>query len=197
MNYAEAAELCACIAKDHAGGFFRLLANYKDISAQEAASWTGVQLSEAEGFLESLTEHGIVEKKAVDEREVAQSRYSLRQQKIQISINISSDYKHLSHIGKDRLVLRRDNASSELVLAKSGDRYRSVTIWKGMGRGRVKREIWLTPAQGKFLYFTPISESDPIPIQKVIEKAAVGNEREMEILLLVEELDHLNVIQVL
>lgn len=197
MKLEEATDLCAYIAREYAAGFFRLLTNYEDLSAKEAASWMGVQVSEAEDFLNGLAEHGVLEKKIVKEREVVQARYILRRRKLQISMDLSSEYKHIPDVGKDRQVRRRDSASSEFVLTKTGDRYRSVTIWKGMGRGRVNREIWLTPAQGRFLFNMPIAGSDAITIQKAIEKAKVGKEREMEILMLVEELAQLNVIQVI
>ncbi len=196
MNLENAIDLCGYLGRDYSEDFFRLLVNYHDISATEAASWLGIQASAAGEFLDGLTRQGVVEKSTHAQGKADHSRYRLLQREIQLSIDLSSKYLCDLAIGVDRSVRRRDSASSEFVLAKSGDRYLSVTIWKGMGRGRVKREIWLTPAQGNFLFYLPISQSDPVTIEEVMQRAEVGGEHETEILLIVDELAQMRVIEV-
>ena len=56
MDFAAARRLGACLSRDYADEFFRLLVNYRDISASEAASRLGLHIRTAQDFLEALAE---------------------------------------------------------------------------------------------------------------------------------------------
>jgi len=48
MDFKTAAQLSALLSKDYADDFFRLLVNYKNISASEAASRINLHISTAQ-----------------------------------------------------------------------------------------------------------------------------------------------------
>ena len=54
MDFKTAAALGALLSKDYAENFFKLLVNYQDISASEAASRLNLHIRTAQDFLESL-----------------------------------------------------------------------------------------------------------------------------------------------
>jgi hypothetical protein len=58
MEFQEASKLSSFLAKDYAEAFFRLLVNYQDISASEAASRLNLHIRTAQDFLEGLTNLG-------------------------------------------------------------------------------------------------------------------------------------------
>ena len=68
MKYETAARLGAILSKDYAEDFFKLLVNYQDISASEAASRLSLHIRTAQDFLENLTELDVVKKTEVFKR---------------------------------------------------------------------------------------------------------------------------------
>ncbi len=54
MDFGAARKLGACLSRDYAEGMFRLLVNYQDISASEAASRLGLHIRTAQDFLDTL-----------------------------------------------------------------------------------------------------------------------------------------------
>ena len=84
MNYENAARLGAILSKDYAEDFFRLLVNYQDISASEAASRLSLHIRTAQDFLENLTELEVVKKTEVFEKKRPYFRYTLVQTKLKI-----------------------------------------------------------------------------------------------------------------
>ena len=65
MDFKTAAKFGAYFSKDYAEEIFRLLVNYKDISASEAASRLNLHIQTAQDFLEAMTSLGIFSKKEV------------------------------------------------------------------------------------------------------------------------------------
>ena len=53
MDFKQAALLGACLAKDYAPEMFRLLVNYRSLSASEAASRLDLHVQPAQTFLET------------------------------------------------------------------------------------------------------------------------------------------------
>ena len=52
MGFKSAKQLGACLARDYSEAFFRLLVNYRDIAASEAASRLGIHIRTAQDFLD-------------------------------------------------------------------------------------------------------------------------------------------------
>ncbi len=61
-DFQKAARLGACLSKDYAQDLFRLMVNYHDISASEAASRLNIHIRTTQDFLETLAELGILNK---------------------------------------------------------------------------------------------------------------------------------------
>ncbi len=76
MKFETAARLGAIISKDYAEDFFKLLVNYQDISASEAASRLSLHIRTAQDFLDSLTELELVKKTEVFEKKRPYYRYT-------------------------------------------------------------------------------------------------------------------------
>ena len=57
-DFQKAARLGACLSKDYAQDLFRLMVNYRDISASEAASRLNIHIRTAQDFLETLADLG-------------------------------------------------------------------------------------------------------------------------------------------
>ena len=67
MDFKTASMLGNCLSKDYAESFFKLLVDYRDISASEAASRLDLHINTAKEFLESLNSVDLVDKKEVYE----------------------------------------------------------------------------------------------------------------------------------
>ena len=78
MDFQTAALISTYLSKDYAEDFFRLLVNYQDISASEAASRLSIHIRTAQDFLDGLANLGIVEKTEVHEKKRPYFRYNLR-----------------------------------------------------------------------------------------------------------------------
>jgi hypothetical protein len=61
MDFKTAAVLGNCLSKDYAESFFKLLVDYRDISASEAASRLNLLINTAKDFLESVTSVELVD----------------------------------------------------------------------------------------------------------------------------------------
>ena len=197
MDFAQAAKLGACLAKDHAEELFRLLANYRDISSSEAASRTDLHIKTAQDFLETLAELGIVARVEVREGKRPYYRYSLQQEKIQLELDLTS----LRRAGKpdEKLSARireRRNASAHFSTSRDGQQLASVVVWTGQGRDRRERRISLTAAQGKFLYHLPFPTAEPLKIEEIMRKAGLPGDSHAEILSILELLEELRVLEV-
>lgn len=196
MDFEQASELSSYLAKDYASEILRLLVNYQDISASEAASRLGIHVRTAQDFLDGLAEQGIIEKTEVHERKRPYNRYNLAVREISIHIDLSEFEKENPGEGLDQMIRERQNASSNFSIARSGDHFSSVTIWEGLGRERKERKISLTMPQGKFLFHLPFPQARPMSIAEIMEKAGVEEEYAAEIQDIIDELERSNVIEV-
>jgi hypothetical protein len=197
MKYEKAARLGAIIAKDYSEDLFRLLVNYQDISASEAASRLSLHIRTAQDFLDNLAELEVVEKTEVFEKKRPYFRYNLAKTKLNISVDLSVYKKENPGEGLSRLVREKAENDANFTLARAGDEFSSVTIWEGAGRERQEKKISLTSPQGKFLFHLPFPKSKPSTIAAILEKAKLGDEYAAEIQNIVDELIRLGVIEVI
>lgn len=197
MDFNFAARLGNYLSKDYAEEFFRLLVNYQDISASEAASRLGLHIRTAQDFLDGLAELEIVEKKEVHEKKRPYYRYTLNKTKLSLELDLSRLSKDNHHQGLSRLIREMPNAGANFSIARSGDSFSAVTIWEGEGRERAERRISLTTPQGKFLFHLPFPQAKPRSIEDIMKTAEVEPEYQPEIQDIIEELARLKVIEIL
>lgn len=196
MEYKTAAQLSAYLSKDYAEDFFKLLVNYQDISASEAASRLSLHIRTAQDFLEGLTTLGIVNKTEVHEKKRPYFRYELVTKKIKIEVDLSEFEKENPGEGLARLVREVKNDGANFTISRSGDSFSSITVWEGNGRERKVKNISLTTPQGKFLFHLPFPQARPLSIADVMEKAGVELDYSTEIQDIVDELVRLGVIEI-
>ncbi len=198
MTLEEAARFGTYISKSFARDIFRLLNNYRDISASEAASRLGMHIQTVQDFLEAMADLGILSKKETIERKRPYFRYTLVKQKIAFEIDLG---KELEVSGEDYLeqskIREKKNAGVRFSLARNGQYFSIVAIWVGKGRERSEKKISLTTAQGKFLYNLPFPDGEHLTLEEIRIKAGVEEEQMPEIKDLVEELILYKVIEVL
>lgn len=197
MEYKKAARLGAILAKDYAEDFFKLLVNYQDISASEAASRLSLHIQTAQDFLENLAELEIVNKTEVFEKKRPYFRYNLIEHTIKLEVDLSTYQKDNPAEGLERLVREKKENGANFSIARSGDAFSSVTIWEGSGRERQEHKISLTTPQGKFLFHLPFPQAKPLTIEDIMDKAGLDPELESEIQDIVDELIRLEVIEAL
>lgn len=195
MDFNTAAQISAYLSKDYAEDFFRLLVNYQDISASEAASRLSIHIRTAQDFLDGLANLGVVEKTEVHEKKRPYFRYNLASQKIKLEVDLNELLKEDPGEGLGRLVREIPNADANYSVARSGDSFSGITIWEGDGRERKERKISLTTQQGKFLFHLPFPQTRPLSIADVMEQAKVDTEYTNEIQNIVDELANLGVIE--
>ena len=196
MEFKTAAQISAYLSKDYAEDFFRLLVNYQDISASEAASRLSLHIRTAQDFLEGLSTLEIVNKTEVHEKKRPYYRYDLATKKINIEVDLSEFEKENPGEGLARLVREVKNDGANFTIARSGDSFSSITVWEGDGREREVKKISLTTPQGKFLFHLPFPQARPLSIADILEKAGVEPDYSTEIQDIVDELVRLGVIEI-
>jgi len=197
MDFKTAAQLGTYFAKDFAEEIFRLLVNYKDISASEAASRLNLHIQTAQDFLEAMTSLGILSKKEVYEKKRPYFRYSLKKKKIVMDIDLASLLEQKQPEGKlSKKIRENKNSGARFVTARYDPYFSSVVIWIGEGRDRKERKIILTIPQGKFLYQLPFPTAEFLTIAEIMQKSGVDKVHSPEILDVVELLEKYGVIQV-
>jgi len=196
MEFHEASKLSSFLAKDYAEAFFRLLVNYQDISASEAASRLNLHIRTAQDFLEGLTDLGILEQKEVHEKKRPYFRYTLQKPVIKLEIDLGEFARKDPGEGQGRRVREIKNEQANFSIARSGDSFSTITLWEGEGRERTERKISLTTPQGKFLFHLPFPQTRAMSIAEVMESAGVDEEYSTEIQDIVDELAKLGVIEV-
>lgn len=197
MNFETAALYGAIISKEYAEDFFKLLVNYQDISASEAASRLSLHIRTAQDFLENLTELEIVKKTEVFEKKRPYFRYTLVKTHLKLDLDLSIFEKENSGEGLSRLIREMKENGANFAIARSGDAFSTVTVWKGEGRERQEHKISLTTPQGRFLFHLPFPKARPITISGIMEKALIEEDYSKEIQNIVDELIKLDVIEVL
>ena len=196
MDFETAAKLGAYFSKDYAEEIFRLLVNYKDISASEAASRLNLHIQTAQDFLEAITSLGILSKKEVYEKKRPYFRYSLKKKKISMDINLASLLEQKQPERKLSKKLRENKDSgARFTTARYDPYFSSVVIWIGEGRDRKERKINLTIPQGKFLFHLPFPTAEFLTIAEIMQKAGVDKIHSPEILDIVELLEKYGVIK--
>ncbi|QRN82860.1 hypothetical protein JR338_10625 [Chloroflexota bacterium] len=197
MDYQTAAKLGASLSKEYAEDFFKLLANYQDISASEAASRLNLHIRTAQDFLDALTDLEIVKKTEVFEKKRPYFRFTLIKPKIYLELDLTEFEKDNPGEGLTRLVREKKDKDANFSVARSGDSFSGVTIWEGAGRERKEHKISLTTPQGKFLFHLPFPKARPMTIADIMEKSGVEPDYSTEIQDIVDELIRLEVIEVL
>jgi predicted transcriptional regulator len=196
MDFETAAQLSAYLSKDYAEDFFKLLVNYQDISASEAASRLSLHIRTAQDFLDGLTALGIVNKTEVHEKKRPYYRYNLAMKKITLEVDLNEFAKENPGEGLARLVREKKDGGANFKVARSGNYFSSVIIWEGDGREREVHDISLTTPQGKFLFHLPFPQARPLTIADVMENAGVEMDYSTEIQDIVDELVSRGVIEI-
>lgn len=195
-DFRYAARLGSCLAKDYAEDLLRLVANYHNISASEAASRLNVHIRTAQDFMETLTELGILTREEVYERKRPYYRYSLKEKRIRLDLDLDVLFGNRSEdLRMDRAVRERRGAGAQFTTARGGSQIASVTIWTGSGRARQERKINLTTPQGRFLYHLPFPTADYLTVAEIMNKAEVAEEHAGEIVDLVGILEEAGVLE--
>lgn len=197
MDFHMTKRLGACLARDYAEDMFRLLVNYQDISASQAASRLNLHIRTAQDFLEILADIGVLAKEAVFERKRPYYRYSLPQKQISIHLDLGILFSHDTADKQfDRLIRERRGSGTSFATARSGKQIASLSIVSGEGRERTSRRINLTAPQGRFLYHLPFPTAEPKPVGAIMQTADVEEEYKGEIIDLVRVLEEAKVIEV-
>ncbi len=197
MDFKTAAKLGTYFAKDYAEEIFRLLVNYKDISASEAASRLNLHIQTAQDFLEAMNSLGILSKKEVYEKKRPYFRYSLKKKKIVMDIDLASLLEQKQPEAKlSKKIRENKDSGARFTTARYDTYFSNVVIWIGEGRDRKERKINLTIPQGKFLYQLPFPTAEFLTIAEIMQKSGVDKVHSPEILDVVELLEKYGVIQV-
>jgi len=195
MDFKNAATLGTYISKDYAEDFFKLLVNYQDISASEAASRLGLHIRTAQDFLDAMASLGILEKVEVYEKKRPYYRYSLHIQHIQMEIDLTKIEKKRSVGDLDRFIREKAYAGANFVLSRDGKTISHVVVWSGEERDRKEHRISLTKSQGTFLYNLPFPNAKFLSIAEIMEKADIAVDLVPEIIDIVELLIKYGVIE--
>ena len=198
MNFLQAARFGTYISKSYSKDIFRLLNNYRDISASEAASRLGIHIQTVQDFLEAMADLGILSKKETLERKRPYFRYTLEKLKITFEINLLEELHNSDENSLEQSKIReKKNAGVRFSIARNGLYFSNVAIWVGKGRERTEKKINLTTAQGKFLYNLPFPDGEFLSLEEIRIKAGIEPEQILEIKDLVEELILYKVIEVM
>jgi hypothetical protein len=198
MKFEEAARFGTYISKCYAKDIFRLLNNYRDISASEAASRLGLHIQTVQDFLETMADLNFLDKKEAFEKKRPYYRYTLKIQKIELAINLDEELKNTKNDSLEFSRIReKKNAGVRFSLARNGQYFSSVTIWIGSGRERTEKKISLTTSQGMFLFNLPFPDGEFLSMDEIRIKAGIDAEQIPEIKDLVEELIQYKVIEIL
>ena len=178
------------LAKPFAKDILKLLVNYHDISASEAATRLDLHIKTAQDFLDELAVLEIVDKREVYERKRPYFRYILKQYNFSINVNLTSLADSSSDTDTRLYAKIREGkqANAVFTVARSGDTISSVTLFIGQGRSKKERKISLTQAQGKFLYYLPFPTADPRTVNEIMEKGEMEKSNVAEILDIVDVL---------
>jgi hypothetical protein len=196
MDFNSAKQLGACLARDYAEDMFRLLVNYQDISASEAASRLNLHIRTAQDFLETLADVGVLAKEEVFERKRPYFRYSLVRNEIILEIDLGTLFNDNPADTQMGLSIREKKGSgASFKTARAGNQIASLTTWTGKGRDRKSRRIYLTTSQGRFLYHLPFPTAKALPVEAIMKKAKVTQEHFGEINDLVRVLEEHQVIE--
>ena len=195
MDFNTAAKYASLLSKDYAEDIFKLLVNYRAISASEVATRLDLHIKTAQDFLESLEQLDVLSKEEILEKKRPYYRYILKQTRIIIDIDLEQVKRQPSQNSLSVPIREKENAGARFSVARSDDYITSVTIWTGNGREREERKIKLTTPQGKFLFHLPFPKAEPLTVDEIMHKADINENLAPEILDLVQLLEKYNVIE--
>ena len=197
MTFKEISLFGTYIGKDYAEDIFRLLSNYCNISASEAASRLNMHIRTVQDFLEAMTSLEIIEREEVYEGKRPYNRYSLKKHEILLKLDLNDVFKK-KEADKNQLfkIRERKNSGAKFTTGRGGHYFSYIAVWTGRGREKRERKINLTVAQGKFLFNLPFPSADFMSVDKIIDKAEVKMNHLSEILDIVDVLKELKVIEV-
>lgn len=172
-GFESAQRLAALLAKEYARDFFRLLVMYRDISASEAAARLSLHVKTAQDFLEGLEASGIVSKREAAEKKRPYFRFSLKERKINFSIDLDSLYDSRLESAQWDWRIRERRDSGALFKEGRDNRISAIHVYTGKGRSRVERRLSLTECQGRFLFHLPFPTEDPLSVTEIAAKAGI------------------------
>jgi hypothetical protein len=192
MDFEHASRLGACLARDYAPEMFRLLVNYRSLSASEAASRLNLHVQTAQTFLETLEALGIVEKQESREKSRPYYRFILKAERITLDLDLAALAERDLPA---RRIREKKGAGARFATARGGNAISSVTVWTGRGRSRKERKLNLTGPQGAFLFHLPFPGADPLSVADIMRKAGLDGSHAPEIQDIVDRLATLGVIE--
>ena len=195
MDFLTAAKYASLLSKDYAEDIFRLLVNYQAISASEVATRLNLHIKTAQDFLEALEQLDILTKEEVLEKKRPYYRYSLKQTRLVIDIDLMQVKREPSPHSLALYIREKEAAGARFSVARNDDYITNVTIWTGKGREMEERKIKLTTPQGRFLYHLPFPKAEALSVEGIMQKAGIDEQLAPEILDLVQLLEKYNVIE--
>ena len=196
MDFETARKLGACLARDYSADLFRLLVNYHDISASEAASRLGLHIRTAQDFLETLAAVGVLMREEVFERKRPYFRYALAASRIRFDLDLEDLFGHRPAGDLfEREIRERKGSGARFSTARGGEQIASVSVWGGSGRNRRERRFSLTATQGRFLYHLPFPSAAFMTVGEIMRCAGVDPECRGEIADLLTLLDEHGLIE--
>ena len=197
MNFKTLKKISLYLSKDYSEQIFRLLLNYKDLSASEAASRLNLHIKTVQDFLEAMSESELINSFEVNEGKRPYKRYSLTRTLIKLEYDLSSIIKDLTDKTQLEIKIRENkNARVRFNLSRNKKSFSSVVVWIGKGRSRQERKINLTTAQGKFLYNLPFPTADHVTVTALMKISGIEDSYKKEIDDIISVLIDLNVIDV-
>ena len=195
MDFRTAAQLGAYLSKDYAEDFFRLLVNYQDVSASEAASRLGLHIGTAQEFLEGLSELGILRREEVYEKKRPYYRYTLNIERINLDADLTQFQQDRTNGSTSLRIREKANSGANFSLARGGEYIAHVSLWTGDSRDRKERRISLTQPQGLFLFHLPFPNADFLSVEDIMRKAGLEDDLIPEILDIVDVLRQYSVLE--
>ncbi len=196
MDFNQAAQLGNYLSKDYTKDFFRLLVNYRDVSASEAASRLGLHIRTAQDFLEAMEGLGILAKEEVYEKKRPYFRYRILTKTIHMDIDLSKIEQQQTPANLARKIREKPGSRASFSMARDGEHISQVSLLSGEGRDQKARKISLTRPQGIFLYHLPFPNTEPLSILEIMHKADIAEELAPEIIDIVEVLEKHGAIEV-
>ena len=195
MDFKKAAIISNYISKDYAEKIFKLLMAYQDISASEAASRLDMHIRTVQEFLDTMSLFNIIDKKEVFEKKRPYFRYSIKKKKIEIIIDLDKEFAKSNDHKFEYKIREMKNSGAKFSVARNGEYFSTLTIWIGDGRDGKERKINLTIPQGRFLYYLPFPDTDPLSVDEIMQKADNKAMNKPEIVDIINELHDLNIIE--
>ena len=184
-NFNKISKISSLLSKLFAEDFLKLLVQYKDISASEAASRLNLHIKTAQDFMESLYELKIIDRVEVYEKKRPYFRFFLVHKKIEMSLDLNDLVKNINNIDENTKIREKKGNSAIFSTSGSNIYISSISIFKGEGRSKKERKISLTKSQGLFLYHLPFPTADKKSLKDILSISKVEDEYLSEIISIV------------